>query len=199
VHHRVAAALHNVGIAKLRAGKLEEAMSSIEEAVKMRKKTLGGSHPKVAVSRINEWLSCDPDPASDCTSFPLRSQDSLVELGIIHLSLKEYDDALKVFKEALHMRQSESRDSLYSLDAKENKLKLAKVLNNIGCVNFERDEMTEALNAFESAVKMQRSALAPESRDFTVTVSTSKPSYLTMACTLCNKGSYISFRLHSMY
>jgi tetratricopeptide (TPR) repeat protein len=188
VHHRVAAALHNVGIAKLRAGKLEEAMSSIEEAVQMRKKTLGESHPKVAVGRINQWLRRNLDPTSYCASFPLRSQDSLVELGIIHLSLKEYDDALKVFKEALHMRQSESRDSLYSLDAKENKLKLAKVLNNIGCVNFEQDEMTEALNAFESAVKMQRSALAPESRDFTITVSTSKPSYLTMACTLCNKG-----------
>lgn len=86
------------------------------------------------------------------------------------------------------MRESESRDSLYIADAKENKLKLAKVLNNIGCVNFERDEMTEALNDFEHAVKMQRSALALESRDFTITVSTSKPSYLTMACTLCNKG-----------
>lgn len=97
------------------------------------------------------------------------------------------------------MREGESRDSLYIVDAKESKLKLAKVLNNIGCVNFERDKMTDALNAFESAVKMQRSALAAESRDFTITVSTSKPSYLTMACTLCNKGSYISFRLYSMY
>lgn len=69
-HHRVGAALHNVGIANLRAGKLEDAMSSIEEAVRMRKKTLGKSNPKVAVSRTNEWLSHDLDPASDCASFP---------------------------------------------------------------------------------------------------------------------------------
>lgn len=48
-HHRVGAALHNVGIANLRAGKLDEAMMSIEEAVRMRKSTLGDIHPKVAV------------------------------------------------------------------------------------------------------------------------------------------------------
>ena len=80
----------------------------------------------------------------------------------------QYDDALKVFKVNLHMRQSESRDSLYIFDAKENKLKLAKVLNNIGCINFEQDEMTEALNAFESAVKTQRSVLALGARDFLI-------------------------------
>lgn len=73
MHHRVGAALHNVGIAKLRAGKLEEAMSSIEQAVRMRKKTLGDSHPKVAVSRIIEWLSRDLDPASNCAAFPFPS------------------------------------------------------------------------------------------------------------------------------
>jgi len=49
-HHRVGAALHNVGIANLRAGKLDDAMASIEEAVRMRKSTLGETHPKVAVS-----------------------------------------------------------------------------------------------------------------------------------------------------
>lgn len=56
-HHRVGAAHHNVGIANLRAGNLDEAMSSIEEAVRMRKKTLGECHPKVAVSRMKEWRS----------------------------------------------------------------------------------------------------------------------------------------------
>jgi Tfp pilus assembly protein PilF len=60
-HHRVGAALHNVGIANLRAGKLDDAMTSIEEAVRMRKKTLGDSHPKVAVSMMNEWRNHDLD------------------------------------------------------------------------------------------------------------------------------------------
>lgn len=49
-HHRVGAALHNVGIANLRAGKLDDAMDAIEEAVRIRKLTLGRGDPKVAVS-----------------------------------------------------------------------------------------------------------------------------------------------------
>ena len=49
-HHRVGAALHNVGIANLRAGKLTDAMDAIEEAVRIRKMTLGPDDPKVAVS-----------------------------------------------------------------------------------------------------------------------------------------------------
>lgn len=52
-HYRVGAALHNVGIANLRAGKLDDAMASIEEAVRMRKSTLGETHPKVAVSEVS--------------------------------------------------------------------------------------------------------------------------------------------------
>jgi tetratricopeptide (TPR) repeat protein len=162
-HYRVGAALHNVGIANLRAGKLDDAMASIEEAVRMRKKTLGATHPKVA--------------------------DSLVELGIIHLSLNEYDEALKVFSEALHMREEESREISNITESKEAKLKEAKVLNNIGCVHFEREDSEEALHAFDSAVKLQRSALQTESRNFSASSQpASKPSYLTMACTLCNKG-----------
>ena len=111
-----------------------------------------------------------------------------MELGIIHLSLKEYDDALKSFNEALEMREMEGRGSLYIEDIKENKLKIAKVLNNIGCVNFEREDYTDALVAFENAVKLQHSALVETK--FSITKPALKPSYLTMACTLCNKGSY---------
>ena len=51
-HHRVGAALHNVGIANLRAGKFADAMDAIEEAVRIRKATLGTDDPKVAVSSM---------------------------------------------------------------------------------------------------------------------------------------------------
>lgn len=50
-HDRVGAALHNVAIANLRAGSLDDAMDAIEEAIKIRSRSLGRSHPKVAVSR----------------------------------------------------------------------------------------------------------------------------------------------------
>lgn len=49
-HHRVGAALHNVAVANLRAGLLDDAKDAIEEAVRIRKLTLGDEHPKVAVS-----------------------------------------------------------------------------------------------------------------------------------------------------
>lgn len=49
-HHRVGAALHNVAVANLRAGKLTDARDAIEEAVRIRENTLGKKHPKVAVS-----------------------------------------------------------------------------------------------------------------------------------------------------
>ena len=48
-HQRVGAALHNVGIANLRAGKLNDAHEAILEAVRIRKLTLGSESPKVAV------------------------------------------------------------------------------------------------------------------------------------------------------
>lgn len=54
VHCRVGAALHNVGIANLRAGKLDDAMDALEEAVRIRKLTLGGDDPKVAVSNQSQ-------------------------------------------------------------------------------------------------------------------------------------------------
>lgn len=49
-HERVGAALHNVAIANLRAGSLDDSMDAIEEAIKIRSRALGRSHPRVAVS-----------------------------------------------------------------------------------------------------------------------------------------------------
>jgi tetratricopeptide (TPR) repeat protein len=51
-HHRVGAALHNVGIANLRAGKLADAMDAIEEAIRIRKASLGQDDATVTVSCI---------------------------------------------------------------------------------------------------------------------------------------------------
>ena len=56
-HHRVGAALHNVAVANLRAGLLDDAKDAIEEAVRIRKLTLGDEHPKVAVSSIFAFFS----------------------------------------------------------------------------------------------------------------------------------------------
>jgi len=160
-HARVGAALHNVGIANLRAGKLDDAMDAIEEAVRLRKLTLGRDNPKVA--------------------------DSLVELGIVLLSLKEYNESLDVFMEALDMRETEAEDITSPEQVKESSLKIAKVLNNIGCVNFENGKFSPALEAFEDAITMQKKALG-EVSPFSFNNPATKPGFLTMASTMCNKG-----------
>jgi len=168
-HARVGAALHNVGIANLRAGKLDDAMDAIEEAVRIRKVTLGVDDPKVA--------------------------DSLVELGIVLLSLKEYTESLDVFMEALDMREAEAEDIVLPEQIKESNLKIAKVLNNIGCVNFENSKFSSALEAFEDAIAMQKKSLG-EVSPFSFNNPATKPGFLTMASTMCNKG-YIDLEQES--
>jgi tetratricopeptide (TPR) repeat protein len=160
-HERVGAALHNVAIANLRAGSLDDAMDAIEEAIKIRSRALGRSHPRVA--------------------------DSLVELGIILLSMDEHEDALKVFERALKLRREEREEAFGDEDIDESKLKIAKVLNNIGCVNFEKGNMFAAEAAFDEAVSLQRSVFK---NWFTLVcgVDANSPGILTMASTMCNKA-----------
>ena len=154
-------ALHNVAIANLRAGSLDDAMDAIEEAIKIRSRSLGRQHPRVA--------------------------DSLVELGIILLSMDEHDDALKVFERALKLRREEKDDVFAEEDVDECKLKIAKVLNNIGCVNFEKGDMKAAEHAFDEAIGLQRSVFK---NWFSIVcgVDTNSPGILTMASTMCNKA-----------
>ena len=160
-HERVGAALHNVAIANLRAGSLDDAMDAIEEAIKIRSRALGRSHPKVA--------------------------DSLVELGIILLSMEEHTDSLKVFDRALRLRRAEHSELLAQEDIDVNNLKIAKVLNNMGCVNYERQFLDEAKKSFEEAVGLQKKVFR-NMFNLSVGYDTSSPGILTMASTMCNLG-----------
>jgi len=75
----VAAALHNCGLAHLRAGNHHQALKAFEESARIRKGTLGKEHPAVAVS--------------------------LVKCGITFLLLHRFEDALWSFREALSIRK----------------------------------------------------------------------------------------------
>lgn len=189
-HDRVGAALHNVAIANLRAGCLDDAMDAIEEAIKIRSRALGRSHPKVAVRSESQW-ACDLNLES--TSHK-NTQDSLVELGIILLSMEEHDDALKVFQRALKLRREESEDMYGEDDLDECNLKIAKVLNNIGCVNFEKGSMLPAKEAFDEAITLQN-AVFKNFVTLVCGVDNSSPGILTMASTMCNKG-YVEIQLN---
>lgn len=58
LHPDVAAALHNVGIAQLRAQNHSEALKAFEEAARVRKGSLGRDHPHVAVRSVVLHFSC---------------------------------------------------------------------------------------------------------------------------------------------
>lgn len=99
-----------------------------------------------------------------------------MELGIIFLSRREFEDSLSAFNEALALREER-------LDRKEDDRKLnlqvAKVLNNIGCVYYEYGELHNALKTFEEALEIQQQYLGAD--DPTV-----EPGVLSMASTMCN-------------
>merc|ERR1712151_1275691 len=73
LHQRAGSSLHNLAIIRLRRGNLDGALHSIEEAVRIRRATHGEFHPKVA--------------------------DSLVEKGIILLSLEHFEESIDIFNE----------------------------------------------------------------------------------------------------
>ena len=116
-----------------------------------------------------------------------------MELGIILLSMEEHEDALKVFQRALKLRREEREDIYGEDDMDECNLKIAKVLNNIGCVNFEKGDMEAAGRSFDEAIALQDGVF----KNFVTMVcgvDSNSPGILTMASTMCNKG-YVEIHL----
>lgn len=162
-NHRVGSALHNVAVANLRSGLLDDARDAIEEAVRIRRLTLGEDEPQVA--------------------------DSLVEYGIILLSMKKYRKSISVFEEALELRELELSEADDEELKREAKLKKAKILHNIGCVNFEIKNYDTAWKNYLQAIQEQKQIFAPSWKTaFGLLENTSKPGRLTMASTICNKA-----------
>jgi tetratricopeptide (TPR) repeat protein len=114
-------------------------------------------------------------------------QDSLVELGIILLSMDENEDALKVFERALKLRREERDESFAQEDIDESNLKIAKVLNNIGCVNFEAGSFGDARRSFDDAIELQKTVFKSWI-NLVCGVDGNSPGILTMASTMCNKA-----------
>jgi tetratricopeptide (TPR) repeat protein len=101
--------------------------------------------------------------------------------------MEEHDDALKVFQRALKLRRDEHDELVLADEIDESRLKLAKVLNNIGCVNFEKNALVAAKEAFDEAIVLQKSVF----RNWLTLMcgmDTNSPGILTMASTMCNKA-----------
>jgi tetratricopeptide (TPR) repeat protein len=103
--------------------------------------------------------------------------------------MKKYDESIKVFNDALVLREIETEEANDRESEKEAKLKMAKIRHNIGCVNFEIGKFDEAKQNYTQAIEDQRAIFGSWTAPFMPFTDTSKPGYLTMASTMCNKGT----------
>lgn len=114
-----------------------------------------------------------------------------MEYGIILLSMKRYDASIKAFEDALELRLIESIEAEDRASEQEAKLKMAKIRHNIGCVNFELGKLDEAKRNYDVAIQEQRAIFGTWTASIMLLTDTSKPGYLTMASTMCNRGEYL--------
>jgi tetratricopeptide (TPR) repeat protein len=115
-------------------------------------------------------------------------QVSLVKVGITLLLLKQFDEALWSFREALQVRK-------HALGALHPST--ARIYNNVGCVYVEFNEFKQARRSFEAALDIQRSALAHPDEHHPDTNKNMGADKYAMATTLCNLG-YL-YRYRDMY
>lgn len=106
--------------------------------------------------------------------------------------MKRYTESLEIFKEAFQLREREARVARKSENAQEAQLKMAKIRHNIGCVNFELGNLEEAKVSYVEAIDQQKNAFGTWSTPFMIMTDTTKPGFLTMASTMCNKGEKYS-------
>jgi tetratricopeptide (TPR) repeat protein len=112
--------------------------------------------------------------------------------------MKKYDESLEVFKEAFHLREREAQLAKQSESAQEAQLKMAKIKHNIGCVNYELGNLEQAKASYIEAIQQQKSAFGTWTTPFMIMTDTSKPGFLTMASTMCNKGELLQRRKENL-
>jgi len=110
--------------------------------------------------------------------------DSLVEYGVILLAMEQYADAEKVFEGAINLRRTEKNDNY-----NDQKVRLAKVYNNLGCVYFEQGQYENAKKSFHEAILLLSQVYGiwnKMSKMFCGELLSTDTGYLAMASTLCN-------------
>lgn len=95
---------------------------------------------------------------------------------------------MEVFREAFELRQREAHLARKGDNAQEAQLKMAKIRHNIGCVNYEIGHLEEAKEAYMEAIEQQKAAFGTWTTPFMIMTDTTKPGFLTMASTMCNRG-----------
>lgn len=107
--------------------------------------------------------------------------------------MKKYNDSIVTFEDALALRKIECAEAENREARKEAQLKMAKIRHNIGCVNFELGNLKDAKESYVQAIDEQKAVFGSWTSPFALLADTSKPGYLTMASTMCNKGGLNDF------
>lgn len=139
-HHLIGSTLHNIGLIRLYQGSFGQSFLAFQRAVTIRRCVLPPDHPDISVSMILfDKLTRNHYANVMCASRKV----SLMREGMSLFALERFDDALASFEAAL-------------LGLTQENATRAKVLNNIGVVQYKRQDFIEALKAFTSALAIQR-------------------------------------------
>lgn len=147
-HHLMGSTLHNIGLLLLYQGSFGHSSLAFQRAVAIRRSVLPADHADISVRNskvVVLWLfACCNSVMKEkpCNSRVWR-QVSLMREGMALFALERFDDALASFEAAL-------------LGLPQENATRAKVLNNIGVVQYKRQDFIEALKAFTSALAIQR-------------------------------------------
>jgi len=172
MHASVGAAMHNVGVCRLRLGQHALAENLFTEAVQIRKQTLGMQHLEVAAS-LSKLGSTRValrkfDAAFDDIQKALRVAKSLLgeehktvaqilghlgcfyfEVGEIYASLATFEDALAIYR--VVWSSQTDRDACMA--------QLTDTLCNIGSIQNRQKWYGKAVETFSEALDLQRGIL----------------------------------------
>ncbi len=161
--------LDTIGLLYQSIGLYDREQPLLEEALKLRRQTLGDEHPDVAASldHLGEVARLKDDHARSESLFRealamrrkllgAESMDVAVSLNNLALVLQErgqYDEAERLHRESLEMRRK--------LLGQEH-LEVAISLNNLGLTLYARGRSDEAEQMFRESLAMRRKLLGPD-------------------------------------
>ena len=126
------------------SGNYEESIIEFNKAVTVRTRTLTLNHPAVAVSYHIKKNSIMLKVAY-LTYFVL--QVSLSKVGLAYFALEQLDNALEALEKALNIRK---------IVLQHGSLEIAKLLNNIASIHYQKGDTRIALKKFNEALEIMK-------------------------------------------
>lgn len=177
-HRDVAVVLSGIAEIHQDRGELDEALKLYKESLEVGKKALGDSHPEIAMilNRLGNYYYVvkDFDAAYDaykqglaieCQVFDdSNSIVSLCNLGEIHRQRKNWDAAIKTFRQVLRIQRKMAGKQVGSAE-------MAATLQIIGMTYDKKGETQKSLKYLQEALVMKRNFLGDEHIDVTPTMT----------------------------